>query len=90
VGSFAPNPFGLFDTAGNVWEWVADNYQINYHGAPNNGSAWKKSSKSRRGIRGGSWDNRPFYVSSAGRTSHLPDVRGRHIGFRVVGAVRAF
>ena len=42
VGSFKPNPFGLFDTAGNVREWVQDCWHDNYQGAPSDGSAWKK------------------------------------------------
>lgn len=41
VGSFSPNPFGLYDTAGNVWEWVQDCWHENYYGAPGNGTAWK-------------------------------------------------
>ena len=42
VGSFKPNPFGLFDTAGNVREWVQDCWHDNYQGAPSDGSAWEK------------------------------------------------
>lgn len=51
VGSFEPNPFGLYDTVGNVWEWTYSKYENKYQGAEkicNNNS-------SRRVIRGGSW-----------------------------------
>ena len=40
VGSFRPNAFGLYDTAGNAAEWVEDCWNPSYNGAPNDGSAW--------------------------------------------------
>jgi formylglycine-generating enzyme required for sulfatase activity len=55
VGSFKPNPFGLYDTAGNVWEWVQDRWHNDYTGAPTDGSAWESGNDARRGLRGGSW-----------------------------------
>ena len=41
VGSFSPMQFGLYDMAGNVFQWVQDCYHENYDGAPTDGSAWQ-------------------------------------------------
>ncbi len=86
VGSFAPNPFGLHDTAGNVWELVQDCAHSNYDGAPVDGSAWEDSSGacSDRMMRGGSWQSRPWKLRSVARYSTQPDARGRNLGFRLV------
>jgi formylglycine-generating enzyme required for sulfatase activity len=40
VGSFRPNAFELYDTAGNAAEWVEDCWNLSYRAAPNDGSAW--------------------------------------------------
>ena len=39
MDSFAPNPWGLYNVHGNVWEWVQDCWNDNYNGAPMDGSA---------------------------------------------------
>ncbi|MGK7932927.1 MAG: SUMF1/EgtB/PvdO family nonheme iron enzyme [Microcystaceae cyanobacterium] len=43
VGNFHPNAFGVYDMHGNVWEWCADQWHSNYHGAPDDGSVWGKN-----------------------------------------------
>ncbi len=83
VGSFAPNAFGLYDVAGNVWQWVQDCYHDDYNGAPPDGSPWTTGDCSRRVVRGGSWDYPPQFLRSAGRNKSSPDDRYFGIGFRV-------
>ncbi|WLE57948.1 SUMF1/EgtB/PvdO family nonheme iron enzyme [Burkholderia plantarii] len=84
VGSFAPNPFGLYDMLGNVWQWTADCWHDDYAGAPADGSAWDAASCGRRAIRGGSWSNVPAFVRAASRAAVPSTVRRGYLGFRVV------
>jgi formylglycine-generating enzyme required for sulfatase activity len=83
VGSFKPNAFGLYDMAGNVWQWVQDCYHDHYNGAPTDGSARITGDCSRRVVRGGSWGNIPQYLRSASREWFSADDRDFHIGFRL-------
>jgi formylglycine-generating enzyme required for sulfatase activity len=67
VGSFAPNPFGLYSMLGNAWQWTADCWHPSYVGAPEDGSAWSEDNCANYVIRGGSWDTLPVFVRSAAR-----------------------
>jgi formylglycine-generating enzyme required for sulfatase activity len=87
VGSFAPNPFGLYDTAGNVWEWCADSWHGSYKGAPTDGRVWSGGDESYRVLRGGSWFNIPRSARTADRVRYTSDERNDFYGFRVVSSV---
>lgn len=87
VGSFAPNAFGLYDTAGNVWEWVEDCRHPTYEGAPKDGSAWLRANGGvcqSRMRRGGSWDGYAKSARSANRYWNRSTFRSNYDGFRVV------
>jgi formylglycine-generating enzyme required for sulfatase activity len=83
AGSFAANPFGLYDLAGNVSEWVADCWHETYARAPIDGSAWVNPGCGRRVVRGGYWASAPRAARSASRLSAAADVHGSVVGFRV-------
>jgi formylglycine-generating enzyme required for sulfatase activity len=84
TGSFAANPFGLFDTAGNAAEWVEDCWNDTYRGAPKDASAWISGQCGQRVLRGGSFDSQARYLRSASRFRYDADVRYYANGFRVV------
>jgi formylglycine-generating enzyme required for sulfatase activity len=83
VGSFRPNGFGLYDTAGNAAEWVEDCWNDGYRGAPRDGSAWLAGQCRQRGLRGGSFAGRSNVIRSAARFRYDQDVRYYANGFRV-------
>ena len=82
VGSFKPNPLGLYDMHGNVWEWVEDKWHNNYEKAPDDGSAWISGDSSLRVLRGGSWNYSPQSLRSANRDYNTRAYRSSSFGFR--------
>jgi len=87
VGSFPPNPFELYDTADNVWEWVADCWHESYQHAPADGSAWMQEDGGicdfLRVVRGGSWRSHPQYLRSAFRFGLWTGLAINFVGFRL-------
>lgn len=84
VGKLKPNPWGLFDTLGNVWERCQDWYDPKYyHGSPEVDPSGPFNGATRV-YRGGSW-NAPAHLCSASmRAGDLPTDRSNFIGFRLV------
>ncbi len=89
VDSFAPNPWGLFNVHGNVWEWTEDCWNSSNKGNPGDGTARAEGSCSSRLVRGGSLVTNPQLVRSASRSLAVPTIRGSRtirdgfMGFRL-------
>jgi formylglycine-generating enzyme required for sulfatase activity len=86
VGSYQPNAWGLYDTAGNVFEWTFDTHDSGYYNRtittvddPVNSS----SSNTPRALRSGGWDCFARLARSAARYSYAPTNRHYNLGFRL-------
>jgi formylglycine-generating enzyme required for sulfatase activity len=100
VGSFEPNAFGLFDVAGNVWEWCSDWYRADYYqtlsaqgalaknpAGPRDSSDPNEPGVAKRVTKGGSFLCTDQYCSRympGGRGKESPDSGTNHLGFRLV------
>ena len=88
VMSYPPNAFGLYDMAGNVWEWCSDWYNANVYlkGLPRSPQGPEKGDY--RVYRGGSWINPAKFQRCGERGKNLPDTQSYVIGFRCVKSVQ--
>jgi formylglycine-generating enzyme required for sulfatase activity len=88
VGLKPANRFGLYDMAGNVWQWTQDCYAEIYAAAPNNGTAAEMGSQCLRVDRGGSWYYPSWLLRPATRERNPADYRDKVMGFRVAKTLR--
>lgn len=86
VGLKKPNAWGVFDMAGNVWEWCEDHWKGDYGDFPADGSAYIRGDdrQPRRAVRGGSWAMDAFRLRSSYRSFDWNDNRNGKLGFRII------
>ena len=82
VEYYAPNGYGLYDVAGNAWEWVNDWEQLDYYAVSPPNDPPGPATGTHRVLRGGSWDCDPNDLRVAFRPSNNPDFESWNHGFR--------
>lgn len=82
VGMKSPNQFGLYDMAGNVWEWCEDYWHADYTDAPSDGTPRMSPVSSYRVYRGGGWNSKPAECRPAARAFDKPEGSNSLLGFR--------
>lgn len=82
VGLKKPNQYGVYDMAGNVWEWVADRYGANYYKTAPAENPKGPGSGQQRVLRGGSWNFFDVSPRPGDRASDFPSSRSQRGGFR--------
>ena len=83
VGAKKPNPRGLYDMHGNVWEWCGDWHDPSYYDNGPTSDPAGPASGSLRILRGGSWYHVPDLLRSTKRIGDSPTVKRNDYGFRV-------
>jgi formylglycine-generating enzyme required for sulfatase activity len=88
VGRFRPNPWGLYDMHGNVFQWCHDWLDTNYYRTSPPADPPGPANGTRRVYRGGSWNSNPRGARSAYRLWGAPSERSCRLGFRVACEAR--
>jgi formylglycine-generating enzyme required for sulfatase activity len=88
VQSFQPNPWGLYQVHGNVYDWVEDCWNDSYDRAPSDGSAWLKENCSGHVLRGGAFSRIPETARSAARMWFGPSNRLIYMSVRVARTLK--
>ncbi len=96
VGSYPENGYGLFDMAGNVWEWCLDEYDADFYAVSQTGNPFSGANaiqeisesfervESNRVLRGGSWIVTSANVRVSARFMLMPGSTNYSVGFRCV------
>ena len=84
VGKFPPNKFGLYDLAGNVWEWTADWYAERYYERSREMDPQGPERGVERVLRGGSWFTVPRVLRISDRFKYVVRAQDNSLGFRCV------
>jgi formylglycine-generating enzyme required for sulfatase activity len=89
VGSYesGKSPYGIYDLAGNVWEWVADWFDENYYANSPSSNPLGPSSGKFRVLRGGAWNELEDFMEVTSRFALPPDYFNYAIGFRCVRSI---
>jgi formylglycine-generating enzyme required for sulfatase activity len=90
VASYPPNGYGLFDMAGNLWEWVADCYRSDYYRNSPDANPQGPSCTDERVLRGGSWNDSQKFIQLATRYRYPPDHRGFGLNLFGIRCARSY
>ncbi len=82
VGSFTPNDYGLYDMAGNAWEWTTDWFSETYYSHSSSANPLGPVNGQNRVVRGGAWNGDGYNVRVASRSSLNPTFITEFLGFR--------